>query len=182
MVSLECDEYGNLQRRLRKGNGDYSLGHRLMYETPIKLLTGKKRNIVEAGFGIGWGLDRMIEADILASYVGYEINAAAFNYVNQQYGEREGIQLHHEAFTTTPGGNHVFCIEVIEHVPMDQHTHFIRMLRGSGNTLWLSTPDKDRVASEGVRSVHDWKAMLKMGGYSDVVAHEEQWTTLYIAQ
>jgi hypothetical protein len=179
MATLECNEFENLQRR--KGT-DYSLGHRLMYETPIKLLTGAKRSIVEAGFGIGWGLDQMVKADIIHRYVGYEPHPEAFEYVRQRHDHVPSVSLVKGNFQATPGANHVFCIEVIEHVPADQHRNFIAMLRASGKTLWLSTPDKNRVASEGVRTTAEWKELLKVGGYSDVITHDEQWTTLLIAQ
>lgn len=180
MGSLDCNEYASLVRRKF---ADYSLGHRIMYETPIKLLTGKKRTIIEAGFGIGWGLDRMIEADIISDYVGCEPHPESFQYVFNRHGGRPGIKLNHEPFGRGFGhADHVFCIEVIEHVPMERHAAFIQALRESGKTLWMSTPDVERVPSEGVRKASEWKGLLKAGGYSEVTTHKEQWTTLFVAQ
>src|SRR5262245_33601462 len=83
--SLDCNEYLALMRRRGK---DYSKGHRIMYEVPIVALTGQRRRILEAGFGIGWGLERMLRADIVETYVGYEPNIDSFNYVIQQHGNK----------------------------------------------------------------------------------------------
>jgi hypothetical protein len=180
MGSLDCNEYENLRRRDFR---EYSLGHRIVYETPIKLLTGKKRTIIEAGFGIGWGLDKMVEADIIADYVGCEPNADSFKYVNGRHGGKPNIKLNHEPFKRGFGfAQHVFCIEVIEHVPMEKHAEFIRALRESGQTLWFSTPCKSKVPSEGVRTTEEWTKLLKQNGYSDVTVHKEQWTHLCVAQ
>lgn len=180
MGSLDCNEYENLMRR--KG-GDYSLGHRIMYETPIRLLTGKRRNILEAGFGIGWGLDQMVKADIVESYRGCEPNADSFNFVRRKWGDAARISLRHGSFERTKPADHVFCIEVIEHVPMVGHAGFLADLRAStAGTLWMSTPDVTKHRSEGVRTKEEWKAMIHAAGFNDVTVHTEQWTVLFVAQ
>lgn len=179
MGSLECNEYENLKAR---GGREYSFGHRMMYETPIALLGGRKRNILEAGFGIGWGLDRMIEAGIIDRYTGFEPNADSFNYVNGRV-KRENVELRRGGFVRSPATDHVFCIEVIEHVPPAGHAAFLADLRAStAKTLWLSTPDVRKHPSEGVRTCDEWKALMKEAGFSDVTMHREQWTVLFIAQ
>jgi hypothetical protein len=179
MGSLDCNEYENLMRRR---GGDYSAGHRVMYETPIRLLSGKRRNILEAGFGIGWGLEQMMKAGIVERYVGFEPNRDSFNYVASRVKE-PNIELRLGGFERQALTDHVFCIEVIEHVPMDGHAAFLADLRAStGKTLWMSTPDVRKHPGEGVRTCDGWKTMLKAAGFSDVTLHREQWTVLFIAQ
>jgi hypothetical protein len=179
MASLDCNEYENLRRRR---GGDYSPGHRVMYEMPIRLLSGKRRNILEAGFGIGWGLDKMIEAGIIEHYVGFEPNKDSFNYVASRV-QQPGVELRHGGFVRQRPADHVFCIEVIEHVPPGGHAGFLADLRAStAKTLWMSTPDIRKHPSEGVRTCDEWKAMLKAAGFADVTLHREQWTVLFICQ
>jgi hypothetical protein len=180
MGDLNCNEYRNLMKRSGR---DYSLGHRLMYETPAKLLTGKARNIAEAGFGIGWGLKALLEVGAVRSYVGYEPCAEAFEYVRKQYADDNRIVLHNRPFYAPSAvADHVFCVEVIEHVPAEKHADFLHDLRAAGRTLWFSSPDVRRYPSEGVRAPHEWQVMLKAAGFNDVTRHEEQWTSLLIAQ
>lgn len=179
MGSLDCNEWENLRNRRFE---DYSLGHRIMYEVPIRLLTSGRHRIVEAGFGIGWGLDQMIKAGVIDRYVGFEPNQDSFNYVRNRINE-PNIDLRRGKFERQPAADHVFCIEVIEHVPMDEHARFLADLRATtGKTLWMSTPDVRKHRSEGVRSCDEWKAMLDIAGFQDVTMHQEQWTVLFIAQ
>lgn len=181
MGSLDCNEYEALMRR----NGrEYSAGHRVMYESPIRLLSGKRRNILEAGFGIGWGLDQMLAAGIIDKYVGYEPNADSFSYVRSRQGARIEIELHHGQFVRQPRKfDHVFCIEVAEHVPLEGHAGFLADLYAStGTTLWMSSPDVRKHPGEGVRTAGEWKALLYAAGFSDVTVHREQWTVLFICQ
>lgn len=155
-----------------------------MYEVPIRLLSGKQWSIREAGFGIGWGLDRMVEAKIIRTYSGCEPCADSFNYVKQNRGGRPNVFLSPEPFRRDGAVyDHVFCIEVIEHVPLDGHARFLEDLRAStGRTLWMSTPDVRKHRSEGVRTCDEWKALLHAAGFRDVTVHTEQWTVLFIAQ
>lgn len=179
MGSLDCNEFENLRNRNFK---DYSLGHRIMYEVPIRLLTGGRHRILEAGFGIGWGLDQMMKAGCIERYVGYEPNKDSFNYVAERIKE-PNIELRKGGFERQKPTDHVFCIEVIEHVPMDAHARFLADLRAStAGTLWMSTPDVRKHRSEGVRTCDEWKAMLQAADFSDVTVHREQWTVLFIAQ
>jgi hypothetical protein len=179
--ALDCNEYDNLVRRRFE---DYSEGHRIMYEVPIRLLSGKQWSIREAGFGIGWGLDQMVEAKIIRTYSGCEPCADSFNYTKKNHGGRPNVFLSQTAFKRDGAVyDHVFCIEVIEHVPMDGHYDFLKDLREStGRTLWMSTPDKRKHPSEGVRTCDEWRQMLREAGFKDVTMHREQWTVLFVAQ
>jgi hypothetical protein len=155
-----------------------------MYEAPIRLLSGKKRNILDVGFGIGWGLDQMLKAEIVGGYIGFEPNADSFKYVRGRHGGNPKVELLHGPFRRgTPKTDHVFCIEVIEHVPMEGQTEFLNALRAStGTTLFLSTPDVRKHPGEGVRTCDEWQAMLQDAGFENVTVHREQWTVLFIAQ
>lgn len=180
MGSLDCNEFENLKRRDFR---DYSVGHQIMYEAPVQLLRQKKWTICEAGFGIGWGIHKMLEHDVIGQYVGYEPCAESFEYVRKNYHDGR-LELHKRGFEY-PGRkfDHVFCIEVIEHVPMDGHAGFLSDLRKTtGRTLWMSTPDVTKHKTEGVRTPEVWKRMLHEAGFADITVHREQWTVLFVCQ
>lgn len=181
MGALDCNELENLKRRDFR---HYSVGHQIMYETPVQLLRQKKRTICEAGFGIGFGIGKMIEHDVIGQYVGFEPCADAFEYVRKTYRDEARLELHNRPFEF-PGRKfeHVFCIEVIEHVPMERHESFLGDLRKTtGFTLWLSTPDVTKHKTEGVRTPEAWKQMLHTAGFAEVTVHREQWTVLFVCQ
>lgn len=173
-------EYENLMGR---GGADYSLGHRIMYEVPLKLMTGSRYHILEVGFGIGWGLGRMLAENIVETYTGCEPDPASFAYVEKKYGRDRRLTLMNEKFlplTRFPAYQHVFCIEVIEHVPESERSDFLEGLRRAAEmgTLWLSTPSVEK-SPHGVLSTERWMIELKRR-FQNVTCHTEQWTTLYI--
>lgn len=181
------------QALLKRNYQPYSIGHRRMYLAPMMLLLDKKHDILDVGFGIGWGLDEMMKAQLINRYVGYEPDRESYEYVAQRYGKTKNVKLLNAPFDEDAAVEvegmfdpaHVFCIEVIEHVPMDGHDDFLRLLWRTtvrkGATLWLSTPESDRF-SHGVRTKDDWNERIHRAGYQNVTIHREQWTTLYIAQ
>lgn len=178
MGTLDSREYDQLKKREFR---PYSFGHRMMYEIPLKEMKGRKWTVYEAGFGIGWGLDRMIEEDVLNRYVGCEPNLDSFNYVKSRHGERRNVALDHAPFravTMTPPFDHVFCIEVIEHVPMEAHLEFLRGLRKMGMLLWFSTPDSSK-SKEGVRRASEWSDLLSQAGFTSVQIDKSHWTYLF---
>jgi hypothetical protein len=81
--------------------------------------------------------------------------------------------------TRTPPFNHTVCIEVIEHVPLQNHLSFLRDLRMLAPSLWFSTPDIDKVPREGVRKTRDWVDLLRDAGFHDVEVNQEHWTYLF---
>jgi len=180
MGDLNCNEYENLRKRRF---GEYSAGHRAMYEVPIRLMAGKKFSIIEAGFGIGWGLQQMLKADVVDHYIGYEPNADAFNYTKTQISSGL-VELRLGPFKDTgESAQHVFCIEVFEHVPPSLWNRFLLDLRlATAGTLWLSTPNRLKQKREGVVSPDEMKDMLEAADFPSTTVHQEQWTTLYIAQ
>lgn len=186
-ASLDCREYEAARKRNFQ---PYSRGHQIMYEGPLTLMergdrAKEKFTILEAGFGIGWGLDRMIEKGVIGSYLGFEPDRGSFDYVRGRHKSTPNLDLRHAPFEgQAPQFDHVFCIEVIEHVPPDDHAGFITGLRKSlksGGTLWLSTPDKER-STHGVRTASDWRLQIALAGFADITRHDEQWTTLYCCQ
>lgn len=190
MGTLDSREYDRLKER---NFHDYSEGHRHMYLSAIRQIAteAKPVSIFEAGFGIGYGLGKMQEAGIVGRYVGCEPQVDSFNYTAKRFSDAEQAGLNytliHAPFSddlvNTHGADfeHVFCIEVIEHLTLDRHAEFIANLRAMlvpGGTLWLSTPCKRRNAREGVRTTEDWEAML-CAEFQHVDVDRSRWTYLY---
>ena len=55
------NEYEHMKERGGKG---YAPMHQAMYKTIVELLRDKPANILEVGFGIGYGLELLMEAAI----------------------------------------------------------------------------------------------------------------------
>jgi len=185
-AAFDCREYAAAAKRDFR---PYSLGHRIMYETPLTLLTRNARAdsrfaILEAGFGIGYGLDRMVEHGVIGRYLGFEPDPESFAYVKDRHGGTAGVDLRPTAFAECdPVFDHAFCIEVIEHVPRDDHRDFLLALRRSlktSGTLWLSTPDMAR-STHGVRTADEWRMMLTTAGLR-ALHFDAQWTDLFVCQ
>lgn len=188
---MDSREYDRLVGRKFK---PYSLGHRRMYHKAIDAIKASDgtADIFEAGFGIGWGLEQMLSDGIVNSYVGCEPQVDSFRYVQQTVAPKyrhEGIWLRHEPFTGDivkellaegiAPFDHAFCIEVIEHVPMDLQVLFLKNLHDMAPTLWFSTPDIRRAPKEGVRTTEEWQALLHQSGFDLVTVDNSEWTTLY---
>lgn len=185
-------EYAKLKRR---GFRPYSEGHRIMYEHPLALIrqvnrTTRRPYIVEAGFGIGYGLARMLEAACFNHYVGFEPDRDSFNYTAKEVVParmRDCTTLLNEPFSPESFegyADHAFCIEVIEHVPLEDQEEFVAGLREvllPFGTLWLSTPSMER-NEHGVRETGDWLNLIRRSGFTRSVVHDDQWTTLYVCQ
>lgn len=182
MGTSDSREYDMLVRRKFK---PYSLGHRMMYTLPITTeLGGNKHRIFEAGFGIGWGLEQMIKAGVIESYVGCEPNKDSYNYVAKTY-KGANLTLLNEPFSPelakkhAGGFDYAFCIEVIEHVPGEKHVEFLRGLKGIAPVVFFSTPDIRKAPKEGVRTTEEWVDLLKEAGFKMVSVHDREWTHLY---
>ena len=165
------NEYRRLQRRDFK---EYSLGHQKMYTVPIELLKNvtAKYRILDVGFGIGFGLERMLEAGIVESYVGVEPVADSFAYVREKFGSLPNIRLVNDDWLTVSETNlepadYVFCIEVVEHLPEQVVGPFLRKLaRFTKRALFLSTPDCER-SSHGTRTERQWIGALSAAGLKE---------------
>lgn len=196
MGTADSREFDRLKGRKFK---PYSLGHQRMYTKAIDgikadKLNGSPADIFEAGFGIGWGLEQMLAAGVVNSYVGCEPQVDSFNYVEktvmaQRWPRAEGVWLRHEPFGSAlvesmlsdgvAPFEHAFCIEVIEHVPLDDHLAFLQNLHNVAPVLWFSTPDIRTSPKEGVRTTLEWKGLLHLAGFDTVDVDSSEWTTLY---
>lgn len=190
----ESHEYDQLVRR---GFRPYSDGHQRMYLSAIERIKNdiadprserpNGARIFEAGFGIGFGLTKMQGAGIIERYFGVEPNLASFNYT-KGLSVPGDITLTNEAFSQAVAdritvGAHArfdeaFCIEVIEHVPMDLHLQFLIALRQMAPRLWFSSPCKTK-SREGVRNVKEWQTLLRQAKFTTVKVNRDNWTYLY---
>jgi 2-polyprenyl-3-methyl-5-hydroxy-6-metoxy-1,4-benzoquinol methylase len=189
MGTADSREFDRLKERNFR---PYSQGHRNMYHIAIGDLRargfgeGHGARILEAGFGIGWGLDQMVEGGVLGQYAGYEPNEDSFNYVKERYathpkwGDMLLLNLTFEA-NLDPSFDAAFCIEVIEHVPSVDHLTFLRGLYHMAPVLYFSTPDAKRVPSEGVRTDKEWVELLSLAGFASIIYDTSNWTTFYRA-
>ena len=105
-----------------RGFQDYSLGHQKMYTLPIQFLQDKDQrwNVIDVGVGIGFGVRKMLEAGILARYVGVEPHPLSYGYLAQQEWPAH-VKIHPSGWLDLPEdqlmlADYMFCIEVIEHV------------------------------------------------------------------
>ena len=174
-------EYELLKRRNFK---NYSLGHQRMYKAPVTLLADRRCRVLEVGTGIGWGLALMRREGVFREYVGVEPDPKAYAYTLAASTGWEGVKLINASFPTPDVEgvfDHVFCIEVVEHLPAPDREGVLRKLREhTGRMLWLSTPDKDK-SGHGVLTGAQWQEMLEASGF-EVVRVEEQWTTLFVCR
>lgn len=181
----ECNEYTQLLKR----NGlPYSQGHRIMYDGPIAMMHGSTWDVLEIGFGIGYGLQRMASAKVVNHYWGCEPCQDSFEYV-ARIDDQGGIDyvsdktLLFQPWSAQAVGmfDFAFCIEVIEHVEMDNHLDFLKSIRPFvRKNLFMSTPDLSK-NKHGVRTEKEWLSALKEAGWN-AIAISSQWTTLYICQ
>ena len=197
MGTPDSREYDRLRDRNFR---DYSEGHRHMYLSAIKQIheatdgaghvPHRRVSIFEAGFGIGYGLKQMLAAGIVDRYVGVEPQIDSYKYTVAELADHEqagDLNLIHTGFPVnmdTAGGpfEHVFCIEVIEHVPAEAHEYFLSRLWANvarDGALWLSTPCLRKSPKEGVRTTEEWASMLhKVTGVVPEV-DRSRWTYLY---
>lgn len=178
--ALVCNELEALNAREQQ---DYSWGHQVMYLAPVMMLSGKRFDILDVGFGIGFGLRQMIGNDCFRNYVGYEPCEDSFRYVADQFGHVENVELINAPFEGSDWRfDYSFCIEVIEHVERDAASLMLERIKDSTNeALFLSTPDVEH-CNHGVYTEAEMAAMLKGSGFGDVAVIRSQWTKLYIAQ
>lgn len=181
----ECNEYQNL---LKRNGAPYSRGHQIQYLAPIQMMEGGKWDVLEIGFGIGYGLEEMAKAGVLNLWYGVEPCNDSFQHVWNKFNDRPAFALAMEkrpwsecVKTTSEVFHFAFCIEVIEHIPMDEHVSFLSsIVPFVRKNLFLSTPDKSK-NSHGVRTEKEWLDVLDQAGWR-AVAWATCWTTGYICQ
>lgn len=182
---MVCNEFQALRRR---GFRDYSKGHQRMYLWPIEILRsgGRRYTILDVGFGIGWGLERMLEAGIVQTYVGIEPVAESFQYVEERCRGRPDVKLIQGNWLTLNEGvckpaDFTFCIEVVEHLATsDVHPFLSKLRRFTLQNLFLSTPDRHR-SRHGTRSTDEWISALTLAGFR-AAAISTQWTTFFLCE
>lgn len=178
-------EYQQLQKR--KGM-PYSRGHQLMYDGPIKLLSDKRHNILDIGFGIGYGLRNMILMDVINKYVGCEPDKDSFDYTYEEISKMEQKErtkrvhlqncifnnlIHNDEFDYT------FCIEVIEHMSESAiHELLSKVHACTKDAFFLSTPDKHK-SKEGKFTEYELTQFLMDYEFQFSIVRA-QWTNLWI--
>lgn len=174
-------EYEQLKAR---GFKEYSEMHRQMYEVVVSLFKNKPTSIYEIGFGIGWGLERLLEENCIERYVGCEPDRKSFDYVFDRVKD-ERVALYPAQFMRSNDVyRYVLCIEVIEHLECNL-TKLYKMfaeVRKMAGTFILSTPDKN-TDEHGIYTKHEVKECLHRAEFNNVVMIEHQIPhTLFIAQ
>jgi 2-polyprenyl-3-methyl-5-hydroxy-6-metoxy-1,4-benzoquinol methylase len=178
----ECNEYKAL---LNRNGTNYSDGHQRMYTTPINILAGvpDKIDVLDVGAGIGFGLQKMLEAKIIKNYLGVEPCLDSFNYLKKTF-QMPNVQFCQTPWLNTPEtfvADYTFCIEVVEHLDEKDVLPFLRKLkRQTKINLFLSTPNSI-TNNHGAASIKTWKHRLKSAGF-DAASIQRQWTTLFIAE
>lgn len=165
----------------------YSLGHRIMYDTPAAFLRNTRGRVLDVGHGIGYGLQALLRTRAFAEYVGCEIDPRCQDFAAAMPESRSrGVSLiragwPQAAAQITGQFDHAFCIEVIEHVEPAEAPAFLAAIQARARTLWISTPESDR-SSHGIYTAQEMQGLLSASGFVSIVTLREQWTTLYIAQ
>jgi 2-polyprenyl-3-methyl-5-hydroxy-6-metoxy-1,4-benzoquinol methylase len=174
------------ERLVKRGFKPYSYGHRRMYEIAIDRMKPGAR-VFEVGFGIGWGAERILDSGKSIVYEGCEPNKDSFNYTEGRIRHVAGVNnagLHNKPFFAGLAANapydYAFCIEVIEHVPMEDHVGFLRDLKALAPVVFFSTPDIVKAPTEGVRTKDEWVSILREAGFTSIEVITRHWTYLYV--
>lgn len=163
--------------------GNISFGHRVMYIAPAILMGKTRSSIIDVGCGDGYGYHTLVTNDSVSTYFGIDSNPVAIQngvgyLVDPAHSMVCGDWLTHPEKDLKPA-DFVFCIEVIEHVPVGLRKAFVEKCKKfMKRNLFLSTPPADR-CSHGKLTIPECSALIKSAGL-DVVVVDIQWTTLYI--
>jgi len=174
-------EYASLVQREFK---EYSEPHRQMYEIICALLKNKPASLVEIGFGIGWGLQRLVEDNCISKYVGIEPCAASYKYVKGIVDEDHVQLLNRSLLEFEPEESFEFsmCIEVIEHTDEDILQWFKKIRSFTKIASFISTPDKN-TDPHGIYTKDYVVDCLKDSGFTSVSKIEWQLPhTIFIAE
>ena len=89
-----------------------------MYTGPAELLADGRSEILEVGFGIGFGLEVLTRKNCFRRYVGVEIDGACYDYVRSlPVGQRPDVTLlcgDFRELALDDQFDYAFCIEVID--------------------------------------------------------------------
>lgn len=170
------------RQHILRGGRDYSVVHQVLYLAPIMLIAGKPHSILDVGFGIGFGLRHMLEANCLGRYVGYDPCTESYEFVRNTFGGDSRITLINERFRGTDASyDYTFCIETIDEIQDEEaRIDFLQQVSlATYKTLFLSSPDRSR-NDRGVYTEHEMVRRLYKAGFDNVIPVTEQWTNLYI--
>jgi len=175
----------------KRGGALYSYGHRMMYEAAAKLISNYPRILLEVGVGCGYGLEVLDRNRCVRSYLGIEPVLKDAQYLHDRYGEdnrikivcEEWLDVSDEDFETMlpVGADFTFCIEVLEHIPVEDWLPFCEKLcQHTNNTLFFSTPNSE-TNSHGVATPKVWRELMLEAGFDNCIRVEAQWTTFFMA-
>jgi 2-polyprenyl-3-methyl-5-hydroxy-6-metoxy-1,4-benzoquinol methylase len=168
-------EYRNLVGRNFQ---PYSAPHRALYDVVADMLSYHPAKVLEVGFGIGYGIQQLVQKNCLSYYIGVEPDKDSFDYVEKKIKIPCTHSIFNLGWLETLLAYHDFdftlCIEVIEHLPSEMVVPFIEKLkRHTKGTLFLSTPDV-HTNRHGKFTRSEVVNMLKTSGFKDVVDIEWQ--------
>ena len=168
-----------------RGGKDYSPGHRRMYWAACKLLEKKPSHILDVGSGMGYGYKWLERHGAIETYTGVEPEHEAVTYCRSQYPDATWIEGVVPGVQFLNPFDHVFCIEVLEHVESEQGVDpvaFIHELASlAKQNVFLSTPNRE-TSGHGVYSPTEVLGMAKEAGIANVSFVEQQWTTWYLLE
>lgn len=190
----EPTEYEHLVSRQFK---DYQPMHQALYKVIVELLRNKPANILEIGFGIGYGLHELLKANCINTYFGIEKDKDCFdyvrNYIPTKYWDSSTILLENNNWLTYDGVTFTtyckylfdfsLCIEVIEHLNNKEEViqTINKISKYTKKYLFLSTPDKN-TDPHGKFTKQEVKEIILNSGFKEVVSIEWQLPhTLFIA-
>ncbi len=185
---------GELHNLNMRGGADYTEGHCRMYTPIAEILGNCPANILEIGFGIGYGLKKLLESNCVGNYLGIESDKECVDYVSNKgsYGLttnakmllacKDWTKIDDEFVRKHFGGqaDFVLCIEVVEHVAGPVRSEMVKKaLTHTGKTMFLSSPNSE-TSGHGVMSVAECRAFILSCGFNSVAHIEWQWTTMYV--
>jgi len=194
---MHDSEYDNLVARNFK---PYSEWHRAIYDGAFELYHHNESPItmLDAGCGIGYGYESMVEHGVMGVYVGVDPDKQSIDYCKQKFINNlrrrpmPADDIHRSVFTTTFNcGDFMsfeeryefdiaFCVEVIEHVDEKDRSAFLKKVAQSAKVAFISTPDVTKNA-HGVYTPSRMIDLLRTGLELNAVAIPRDNTILYVA-
>jgi len=178
------NEYKNLVARKFQA---YSQPHCALYGVIAEMLSYHPARVLEVGFGIGYGIQQLIQKNCLKYYVGIEPDKENYDYVMHQSKMPNLDRLINSGWLEADIGTEMFdftlCIEVVEHTPKNLISQFVKKLHDhTKGVLFLSTPDIN-TNRHGIFTKAEIVEALKLSGFKDVVDIEWQIPfTLYMCK
>lgn len=177
---MMIEQPGELELHNARGGRPYSLGHRLMYETP-KTLIGDDLpvSILDIGVGIGYLCPWILSRSGHTDYLGIDPDTDCIDFLRAKYGTLTFVNDTWPTAGVSPA-DFTFCIEVLEHVQDDRRDDFVKAIRDHTlGAAFISTPNRER-SKHGVMNTDEMLCLLG-DHFAHAVALDWQWTCLYIA-